>query len=396
VLAALTFVAALVIQACLMGLGDALVVRVGQGKATIERALASSLSAVLLSSFVGMLVVLLYSLAQVPLDQPYVWAAVLAACGTVGVACFGQVLFYGVYARQQLVTASGLMIVTSTVTTVAVVVFCWVLDLEVFGGVLAGLVAAVVLLAAAAAVLYRAGVKVRLSWDSVYLRPALQYGVRAQLANLLAYSSARVDLLLVYGLTTYAEAGLYSVALTLGTLTGFVALALSYASFPGMARMSEAAALQQTATLARMGALLATPFAAILAVLAWLAIPLLLGTAYEGSLIPAVILLFANVLWGQQWLLSRALAARGDPTVLFRSFAINLVAMLAVDLALIPLFGPTGAALGSVVGPAAGLVICCRAYARRGVRVQSFLPRRSDIAAMRDLVLKRFRRARSG
>jgi len=325
-----------------------------------------------------------------------VWVAVLTACATVGVACFGQVLFYGVYAQQQLDTASALMIVTSALTTAAVVVFCWVLDLGVFGGVLAGFVAAAVLLAAAGAVLYRARVPVRLSWHWAYLRPALHYGVRAQLANLLAYSSARVDLLLVYALTTFGQAGLYSVALTLGTLTGFVALALSYASFPGMARMSEAAALEQTATLARVAALLATPFAAILALLTWLAIPLLLGTAYEGSLVPAVTLLFANVLWGDQWLLSRALAARGDPTVLFRSFAINVVAMLAVDLALIPLLGATGAALGSVVGPVAGLVVCCRAYARRGVPARSFLPRGSDFGVVRDVVLQRFRDARSG
>jgi peptidoglycan biosynthesis protein MviN/MurJ (putative lipid II flippase) len=87
-------------------------------------------------------------------------------------------------------------------------------------------------------------------------------------------------------------------------------------------------------------------------------------------------------------LLSRALAARGDPNVLFWSFATNLVTMLVVDIALIPVLGAVGAAIGSVVAPAAGVAVCARAYRRRGVSLRQFVPGAADVGRVRDLALR--------
>lgn len=395
-LAALTFVTTIVIQGALMGLGDALVVRVGQAKATVDEALHNSLSAIALSSVLGALLVLGYSIAQLPVGNPYVWPAIVIAAATVTVSCAGQLLHYAVYARHQMVTASVITIATSTVTMIALVVLCGVFDLNVLGGALASLIAAAVLAVAAAVTLRREGVGLGLAWDTGYLRPALRFGLRAQIANLLAYSTARIDLLLVYALTNSATAGRYSVALTIGTLTGFVAVALSYASFPGMAGLTKNDALQQTVELARVAALVALPVATLMAALTVFIVPLLFGTAYNGSIAPAVVLLVGNVLWGQQWLLSRALAAQADPGVLFWSFAVNLLTMLAVDVALIPVFGAMGAAVGSVVAPVAGLAVCARAYAKRGVSLRQFIPGRTDVGRVRNLAAAGVRRDSTG
>ncbi|MBA2608916.1 MAG: lipopolysaccharide biosynthesis protein [Actinobacteria bacterium] len=393
-LAALTLVTTIVIQASLMGLGDAMVVRVGQAKIAIDKALRSSLSAVILSSAAGALAVLAYSVAQLPVHDRYVWPAVVIACGTVGLSCVGQLLLFVVYARHQMVTASVVTIATAATTTAAIIVLCAVLRLDVLGGALASLVAATVLFTSGALALRREKIAMGFAWDSDYLRPALRFGLRAQGANLLAYSTARLDLLLVYALTSATTAGQYSIALTIGTLSGFVALALSYASFPGMAELPEAEALKQTAKLARVAALVAVPFAAVMALLAAVVVPVLLGAAYKGSIVPGVVLLFGNVVWGQQWLLSRALAARADPNVLFWSFAANLASMTVADLALIPVLGALGAAIGSVVAPTAGLIVCLRAYKKRGVALREFIPGVADLSHFRELAATRFARAR--
>lgn len=377
-LAALTFVTLLVAQCSTLGLGDAAVVRIGQAKASVQEALSSSLVAVLFASLVGALVVLGYALAQLPLDDAGIWAAVAVGCATVVVSAVGQLLLFVVYATERVVAVSVLTIVMSSTAAAGVVVFVAVLDLDVLGGMLAGLVAAGMGFAAAATMLWRARLRPRPRLREGYLRPALHYGVRTQLANVLAYSSARLDLLFVYALASQAEAGIYSVALTLGTITGFVAVGLSFASFPRMARMADDGALALTAQMARIAVILGAALAAVLALALSTMIAVLLGSDYDDVLAPGIVLLAANVLWGGQWLLSRALASRGDPSLLVRSFSLNLAVMAGADAILIPAAGAMGAAVGALLAAVAGLSLCLRAYRARGVFAAAFVPRPAD------------------
>lgn len=377
-LAALTFVTLLVIQCCTLGLGDAAVVRIGQAKATAQQALSASLVVVGLASLAGAVVVLGYSLLQLPVGDAGIWAAVAVGCLTVVVGSVGQLLIYIVYARERVVAVSVLTIAMSVTAALSVVAFCVVVDLDVLGGMLAGLVAAGLGFVVATTMLAREHLRLRPRVVPGYLRPALSFGLRAQLANVLAYSTARVDLLFVYALAGHHDAGIYSVALTLGTVTGFVAIALSFASFPSMTAMSDHDALELTATMARVATLLGLVFATVLAAATSTLIAVLLGGEYSDALTPTIVLLFANVLWGVQWLLSRSLAARGDPSLLVRCFSANLAAMAAADLVLIPLAGADGAALGALVGAVVGLVVCLRTYHGRGVHQRSFVPRPAD------------------
>ena len=396
-LAALTFVTLLVAQCSTLGLGDAAVVRIGQAKASVQEALSSSLVAVLLASLAGAVVVLAYSIAQLPLDDGGVQAAVAAGCATVVVTAVGQLLLFVVYATQRVVAVSVLTIAMSTTAALGVVVFVAILDLGVFGGMLAGLVAAAVGFVAAAAMLVRARLRLRARPRATegYLRPALHYGLRTQLANVLAYSSARLDLLFVYALAGEAEAGIYSVALTLGTITGFVAVGLSFASFPRMAAMSDPAALDLTAQMARIAVILGLALAAILAVALSGVVALLLGDEWVDVPAPGIVLLAANVLWGGQWLLSRALASRGDPSLLVRSFSLNLAVMAAADVVLIPLAGAVGAAIGALLAAVAGLALCLRAYRERGVAASAFVPRRADLERLRGIAQRGLARLRA-
>ena len=393
-LAALTFVSALVTQCCTLGLGDAAVVRVGQAKATAQQALSASLPAVALASLLGAAAVLAYSILQLPVGDPGIWAAVAVGCLSVVIGAVGQLLVFVVYAGRRVVAVSVLTIAMSVTAAASVVLFCVVFDLEVFGGMLAGLAAGVLGLTAATVMVTRAHLRLRPRIVPAYLRPALSFGLRAQLANVLAYSSARIDLLFVYALASHHDAGLYSVALTFGAITGFVAIALSFASFPPMAAMTDPEALELTARMARTATLLGTALAVLLALAGSTMIAILLGDAFGDALAPTIVLLFANVLWGVQWLLSRALAARGDPDLLVRSFSANLAAMAAADAVLIPLAGAVGAAVGALIAAVVGLWVCLRAYQRRDVHYASFVPRRADLQLVWSVAARGAARAR--
>jgi O-antigen/teichoic acid export membrane protein len=367
-------------------------VNVGQGKVSAQEALSASLPTVAFASLIGAAAVLLYSVLQLPLEQTGIWAAVGVACLTVVIGAVAQLLVFVVYARHRIVAVSVLTIAMSATAAGSAVVFCAVFDLDVFGGILGGLVTAALGFVVATGLLAREHLRLRLRASRSYLRPALRFGLRTQLANLLAFSSARVDLLFVYALAKDETAGIYSVALTLGVLTSLVAVALSFASFPSMAAMTDDEALELTLTMARMAALLGSALAVVLAFMSSTVIGLLLGRAYGDAAGPTAILLFANVLWGVQWLLSRALAARGDPNLLVRSFAVNLIAMMAFDVILIPPAGAVGAATAALIGAACGLIICLRTYRRRGVRYGTFLPRPAELQIMRNAL----RQARRG
>lgn len=392
-LAALTFVTSLAMQCCTLGLGDAAVVRVGQAKASAQEALSASIAIVTLASLLGAAAVLVYSVLQLPVNDPGIWTAVAVGCLTVVVGTIAQLLVFMVYAGRRVVAVSVITIAMSATGALGVVLFCVVIDFDILGGMLAGLAAVALGFVVATTMLTRKRLRLRPRHMPSYLRPALSFGLRAQLANVLAYSSARLDLLFVYALASNHEAGLYSIALTLGAITGFVAIALSFASFPSMAAMTDPEALELTATMARVAALLGTGLAAVLAAASSTLIAVLLGSAYTDALAPTIVLLFANVLWGVQWLLSRALAARGDAGLLVRCFSANLAAMALADVILIPLAGADGAAVGALIAAIVGLFVCLRTYRRHGVHHTSFVPRRRDLQRVRSIAIQALRAA---
>lgn len=390
--AALTFVTMLVTQLGLLGLGDAATVRVGQGKATLQTAVSASSVLLLGSGLVGAIIVLAYSVLQLPVAAEWVGPAVATACATALVSVFAQFAICTVYAAERVVAASLLATTLTLSVLLGVILFVVLLHLSIFGGMLAVLGANAFVLTAAAAGLRRGGLSLKPHVDLAYLRPALAFGSRTLLANVLAYSSARADLLIVYGLSTATQAGFYSVALTVGTISGFGAVGLSYASFPRLTRMSDQAARALTAQVARVSMIVGTALAAAVTAVVAVALAPVLGASFEGAAEPAVILLVGNVLWGAQWLLSRALTARGDPRLLVRSFALNLITMIVADIPLVLAFGALGAAVGSVLAAAVGLLLCLRTYSRADLGIRSLVPGTADLHLISEVIWRALKR----
>ena len=389
----LTFIAGLVMQACSIGLGDAAAVMVGQRRATIQRALSATLVAGIAAAFVGAF--LLWGLAAVAFRQDWEEArtAALIACLGLPVSLTGYLLTFVLTAQERIVASSAAMATTSGVTTLALFVFTVLLELSVPGAILSTVVGAAGGLVFAALALWRSGLSLRPRWNWGYLRPALRFGISVEASYLVTVMFLRVDLLLVYALAGQAPAGQYSVALTVGGLVALFPIAISSATFPRLARLEDTEANELTAQVFRFGIAAGILAAIGLAVTTPIFVPLLFGRDFIPAVIPSLILVGGGLLWSSEWLLCRAWAARGRPGLLVWSFGLTLVTMCGVDYLLIPPFGIAGAAFGSVLAPAVGLVVCLVTYARSPrwpLPLRHFVPALSDfrglIARLRGLL----------
>jgi O-antigen/teichoic acid export membrane protein len=232
--------------------------------------------------------------------------------------------------------------------------------------------------------LARLGAAGRPAWHRSYVRAAVRLGVPLLVAQLLMIAATRVDLVVVHALADAEVAGHYSVALTLGALNTFAALALASAAFPRLAALPEAEVAPYVGRTVRMAALLAVLVGVVLApLLPWFAVAAF-GPGFRPSAGPAMVLLVWGVLWSVQWTLCRAAAARGQGHVLVRSFGGALVVMIVLDVVLVPIWGAMGAAFGAIASGLAGTTVAMRSLrCEPPVRWGVVVPRPAD---GRDLV----------
>ena len=364
------------------GLGESAIVLIGQRRADIRDAASATMAAAMAFSTMGALA--MYAVANVVLhpgsDNENL--AIALACGLVLFHVPALMLVAFLNSMERIVAVAAIFVTYSTVSTISIWVLTSLTDLGAAGPILGNVAGNLVMLVAIVLLLGRAGVSLRPRWKPDYLRPALRFGAALQLSNLLVLATGRVDLLFVYRIRGAASAGQYSIALTIGMLVSTVPLALAYASFPRIANLEEGSARVLTAQVFRIGIIVVTVSAAVLALLTPVAVPLLFGSAFKVAVGPSLILVVGGAFSGAQWLLSRASAARGSPAPLCASFATSFLVMVGLDVVLIEPYGEIGAALAAVTGTLAGLAVAVWFYRGKGWDWHDFVPGRADLRSL--------------
>ncbi len=361
---ALTLLSGILLWVCSLGLGDAAIVMVGQGKATVQEALSVTVTAVLGLSIVGTALLWGAMILAFRSDWHQVKGAAVLACLTLPVLVVSNNLGFLLSAQDRVVAHSAVGATTSVMTSIGLILFVGLIPLSIAGGILANGLGAGAGLVVAVWLLHRSGLSLRLSFDRVYFAAAVRYGISVAVSYVVTIMFLRVDLLLTYVLAGSGPAGNYSVALTLSALVGLLPTAISAATFPRLATVDEIAATELTAQACRYAMAAAITTAIGLLAVVPFAVPLLFGRAFRPAVVPTLILLPGGVLWSIQWLLCRAEAARGRPGLLLRSFMLGLAVMCTMDYLLIPRVGIKGGAVSAVAGPAAGLLLCLLSYRR--------------------------------
>lgn len=373
-----------------LGLGDAVVIMHGTGRASTRRLVSTVLVPVAVSSVVAGVLLILVAHYQLADQGPTLGNSVVIAALSVPAVALLHFLSFVLNAEERIILSSVIRSSVHGLTLVGVVVLVVIIELHVTGGILAGAVASGAGLVAAVIALRGSGISFRPSFDLQLLKEALRFGLVIDFAQALVTLAARVDVLFVYSLIGRTQAGYYSVALTMGQLVAFASLALSFALFPRVARLDDLERLPLVARASRVG--IATSIVSGLFLLLAIPIitPLAFGSDYIPSVGPALLLLLGAALWAEQNLLARARTATGDTRLQLWSYGVNLATMVSLDLVLIPTMGIMGAALASVIAPAAGLAVCAYAYRRpaqaQGLKTIAFLPTGTDFTFLLDTI----------
>ena len=379
------------------GLGEATIVLPARGRSSYPAAVAATMAVIIPLGIVGAVACVLTGVVTLDVVTANEWTALALAGVLVLFNACSNTLAWFLVSREKLVLVASMTAVSTTVITASIWGFVAVLDLQAAGAVLASVVGAVVVLAALLWFLPREGVSLKPAWDGRYLASAVRFGTTIQFSNLLVQIAGRLDLLVVYQIAGAASAGMYSVALALGALVGIVPIAISYASFPRLPTLTEEEHRALTASLFRAGIAAAITCSIGLGVLVPVAIPFLFGSAYNGAIGPALVLLPAGVLWSGQWILCRAAAAREFPKPLLISFAASVGVMVVLDLLLVGPFGTLGAAMAALISSGVGLVIAVAYLLRSGWPWRPFVPSVGDwvllVATVRQMVTSVRRRA---
>ena len=250
----------------------------------------------------------------------------------------------------------------------------------------------------AVAVLYlgwRAARITRPRWQ--LLQESIAFGVRAWAGSLFRFLNSRVDQILVVFLASEATLGRYAVAVNVFEIVLYLPAAAATALLPVVSRASVDERASRVLGTFRAVALVTTVGVVVAAVIGPVLLPLLFGEDFQGSVPPFLLMLPGALGFTALIIFVNALVASSAPGLGSIAALAALVSGLALDVALIPPLGASGAAIAGSVAYLVGGA-CAVAAFRRGhpFSLAGLIPTRADATKLTLLVepLRSLRRSR--
>ena len=376
-LSALFFISDVILfHLCGLGMGEAATLLAARNEVSIRDSLRRSLIPLGLASAAGAGALLLVAF-------PANWGGIISAvliqslvlCSSIYLGFFSSTLL----ARERFNDATLVTLVRGGGVMVGTAIFVALAHLGLLGGVLGGAAGVGAALFVSVRLLRRDRFTFRPQPSVDHVRRALRFGIPLQVSHLLIALSQRFDQLIVYQVAGMAAGGRYAVALTIGQLAAYAPFAVSLTSFPRIASASDEEAISLIGRVSRVGTAAALLGGVLVASATPFVLPLLYGDVYRPAVGPALLLTLGGVIWSTQWILCRAVAARGKTSLIVISFGINLVVMVSLAYLLTPTYGIVGASTASVAGALSGIAVCAFFYvARWGIPLRHLLPARPD------------------
>jgi O-antigen/teichoic acid export membrane protein len=231
--------------------------------------------------------------------------------------------------------------------------------------------------------------------DRALARRSLGFGLRSHIGRVMMSGNYRADQWFVGAISGSRELGLYSIAVAGAEVLFYVPTVLVLVQRPFLVRADRAEARRLAAKGFRTGLVITTPLVLVGVIFAPFLIGTIFGSDFEGAVDDLRILLIGvfGLLALQQ--LGNALTAQGRPGLWASAAAVTFVAMIALDIALIPPFGGVGAALASrlayVLGGVVAIVLFLRYF---GGPASALVPRLSEVPEYGRTLRRAMRRRR--
>lgn len=197
------------------------------------------------------------------------------------------------------------------------------------------------------------------------LRESLRFGLRAWIGSLARFLNFRVDQLFVAFIASEATLGIYAAAVNVSELLLYLPVAAGWVIVPFVAQAGAHGGPGRTLHVVR-GVLLLTCVSAVVAAVGGpMLLPLLFGPQFSTSEVPFLLLLPGAVGFVFIAIFSSALIALSSPGLSSLGALVALPVGVALDFALIPAFGASGAAAAASVALIAGGAAALTAYRSR-------------------------------
>lgn len=243
---------------------------------------------------------------------------------------------------------------------------------------------AAVTLAFLARVLWLTGLTARLQF--VEIRDGLRFGLKSYVQNMAGNLHERVDIiLLAYLLDDPAQVALYAIAVSVVKRLSIVPESLANVLLPRLAGQSREDAAAFTSEVSRHSLTWVIVMAIGLAIVSPVAVPLLFGAEYRGSIPALLVLLPAMIAYTNYRIVARFFIATDRQQANIASELLSLAVNVCLNLWLIPKFGIVGASLASLFSYSLSAVFILLAFKlATGIGVtQMVLPKRADLVPYR-------------
>jgi O-antigen/teichoic acid export membrane protein len=200
--------------------------------------------------------------------------------------------------------------------------------------------------------------------DLELLKRSLHFGGRLWPGNLASFLNFRVDQVLMGFIASQVTLGIYAVAVNASEPLLYLSSAVAGALVPVVARSSPNE--RHPRTLRAFRSLLIPTAASVVAaaVLGPFLVPLVFGPSFAASVGPFLLLLPGTVGYLASRVFSSALLGSSAPGLSALAATTSLLVGIALDVALIPVFGAEGAAAAASAAFIAGGTVAMIAYSR--------------------------------
>jgi O-antigen/teichoic acid export membrane protein len=181
------------------------------------------------------------------------------------------------------------------------------------------------------------------------LREEIGFGLRLWVGSLARFLNFRTDQILMGFIATEAALGLYAVAVNVSEVLLYLPSSAATALLPLIARTEPARRGPETLRAFRSVIFVTGAGVAIAALLGPVLLPVVFGDAFDESIIPFLWLLPGTFGFAASAVFSNALVGSSSPGLSSLGPMVSLVLGFALDLALIPPYGATGAAAAASV-----------------------------------------------
>jgi len=219
------------------------------------------------------------------------------------------------------------------------------------------------------------------------LRESISFGVRAWVGTLADSLGFRVDQILLALMASEAALGFYVVAVNISEILLYFPMAVSTALLPIAAGSAAESRLGQTLRAWRSAAFVTLASLGLSALFAPPLIPIVFGTPFHASITPFLLLLPGLIGFTALVVFSNALVASSLPSLSSVAAIVCFLVGLALDIALIPYFGASGAsAAASGAYFTGGLTALLLYRARAPFRLRALVvPQPGDFEVLRAL-----------